>query len=74
MKRTRTKVQKTDAYKIAEMIRTTRLARNLTQGDFAEAVGVSQQKLSDWEQGKRLRSVMIAWRLADVLGKAVPEV
>jgi transcriptional regulator with XRE-family HTH domain len=48
-------------------IRRLRMRMSLTQAQFARKVGVSQQKLSDWENGKRLRSVMEAMRLARVL-------
>lgn len=53
--------------RLAENIRCLRENMNLSQGEFARAVGVRQQKVSDWERGLGLRAVVEAWRLANVL-------
>lgn len=49
---------------LAEEIRELRTRLDLTQGQFAERLGISQQTVSDWEKGKRLRQVQVALRLA----------
>lgn len=38
---------------LGEKIKTIRLARNLSQSDVAEAMGVSRQYVSRWESGER---------------------
>lgn len=53
---------------LAAKIRRTRIRMSLTQGQFARKVGVSQQKVSEWENGKRLRAVVEARQLWRVLG------
>lgn len=54
---------------IASQIRKQRLRLNLTQAQFAQKIGVRQQQVSEWEQGKRLRLLSVAFRLSRVLGK-----
>ncbi len=49
---------------LAAEIRQVRTRLSLSQGQFAERLGISQQTVSDWEKGKRLRQVHIALRLA----------
>lgn len=39
-------------YKFADDLQRWRLALGLSQAELAEAVGVTQQTVSDWEQGK----------------------
>lgn len=41
--------------KVAARIRRSRIQSGMTQGQFARKLGISQQKLSDWENGKRWR-------------------
>lgn len=53
---------------IAAKIRRLRIQAGMTQGQFSRKLGVSQQKLSDWENGKRLRAVLEAMRLVQLLG------
>ena len=48
---------------LAAEIRGLRVRLGLSQGQFARECGVSQQTVSDWEQGKRLRRIKIAARL-----------
>lgn len=52
---------------LAASIRRMRQRLKLTQTRFARELGVSQQKLSDWERGRRLRAVMEGMRLSEVL-------
>lgn len=49
---------------LAAEIRQTRVRLSLSQGQFAERLGISQQTVSDWEKGKRLRQVQVALRLS----------
>ncbi len=42
----------------------------MTQHQFARKLGIRQQKLSEWENGKRLRAVLEAISLLKILGKA----
>lgn len=53
---------------LAAQIREMRVQQNLNQGQFAQQIGVSQQTVSDWERGKRLRQVHVAMRLLRLLG------
>lgn len=50
-------------------IRKTRLDSGLSQQQFARRLGIRQQKVSEWEQGKRLRAVGDALALLKVLGR-----
>jgi DNA-binding transcriptional regulator YiaG len=52
---------------LSASIRRLRRRLKLTQSQFARQLGVSQQKLSDWERGRRLSAVAHAMRLAKVL-------
>jgi DNA-binding transcriptional regulator YiaG len=61
---------KKDYAALAEQIHKKRLRLKLTQAQFARLIGVRQQQVSEWEQGKRLRLLNVAFRLARVLGKA----
>lgn len=40
---------------------------SLSQEQLAERLGVTQQTVSDWEKGKRLRHVHVALRLGRLL-------
>lgn len=53
--------------RMGQTIRRTRQRKGMTQGQFAKMIGVTQQKLSEWERGMRLRAVMDARRLLAVL-------
>jgi len=53
---------------LAKRIRKLRIDAGMTQDRFARKLGVSQQKLSDWENGKRLRAVLEAMTVARILG------
>lgn len=52
---------------LAAEIRQVRTQLSLSQGQLAERLGVSQQTVSDWEKGKRLRQVHVALRLGRLL-------
>lgn len=58
-----------DYTSLAAEIRKQRRRLKLTQAQFAEKIGVRQQQVSEWEQGKRLRLLSVAFRLARVLGR-----
>lgn len=60
----------TNASSLAAGIRRARVRAGLTQQTFARKLGVRQQKLSEWERGKRLRGVLDAMALLKALGKA----
>jgi transcriptional regulator with XRE-family HTH domain len=55
---------------LAEQIRKKRTRLKLTQAQFARKIGVRQQQVSEWEQGKRLRLLSVAFRLSRLLGAA----
>jgi transcriptional regulator with XRE-family HTH domain len=52
---------------LAKKIRTARLRSGLPQTEFARKLRISQQKLSDWERGKRLRALVTALSVAKIL-------
>ena len=56
-------------------IRTLRfLAREMTQGDLGDKVGVTRQTIAAIEQGKYSPSLEVAFRIAHVFGKPLEEV
>lgn len=52
---------------LSAAIKRDRIQKAMTQTAYAKKVGVSQQKLSDWENGKRLRAVAEALKLVAAL-------
>lgn len=60
----------TTATSMAAQIRRTRLRSKMTQHQFARKLGIRQQKLSEWENGKRLRAVLDAMTLLKAIGKS----
>ncbi len=52
---------------VGQNVRRLRLARNLTQEQFAEISGFSQQYLSDLERGRRNPTVVSLYELASAL-------
>ena len=60
---------KSEVAALGANIRCAREKLGLSQGQFARKIGVSQQKVSEWERGLRLRQVITAWRLADVVAQ-----
>lgn len=55
---------------LAARIRRRREMMGENQQEFAARIGVSQQRLSDWEHGPRLRPLVVALRLGAVIAKA----
>ena len=53
---------------VGRNVRRLRLERGLTQEQFADASGFSQQYLSDLENGRRNPTVVTLFELADALG------
>ena len=64
------KLASTDVATLAENIRAVRRNCGMSQARFAREVGVTQQKVSEWERGVGLSQVVVAWRLADALALA----
>ena len=52
-----------------EMLIAARTGRDMTQKDFAEALGFTPQYLCDLEKGRRLGSVEFINRLCDWMGR-----
>ena len=57
--------------KFAENLRTFRTENKLSQKALADAVGVSQQCVSDWELGNADPTLTSLWRLADLFGVSI---
>ncbi|MFA7262539.1 MAG: helix-turn-helix transcriptional regulator [Caulobacter sp.] len=55
---------------VGENVKRLRLARGLTQEQFAERSGFSQQYISDLERGRRNPTVVSLFELAQALGAA----
>lgn len=53
---------------MGEKLKAARLAAGMTQGQLAEAVGVSQRDISHWETGHREPGVLIVKEIAQALG------
>lgn len=51
-----------------------RIAKNITQTQLADAVGVSQQAVSQWENGKKTPKSMYVKRIAMTLGVTSDEI
>jgi putative transcriptional regulator len=58
----------------ASRVRELRLARELTQGDVAVAMGVSRQTINSIEMGKYVPSLALAIGLARFFGLPVEEI
>lgn len=63
------KISRTQGAAFGAKLREIRRKLSYSQGRLAAEVGVSQQKLSEWERAKRLQSVAVAWRLAEFLAR-----
>ncbi len=55
----------------AKNLKALRKDRNLSQGKLAEAVGVSQQCISEWENAKIEPTLSYLWKLADFFGVSI---
>ena len=53
---------------VGRNVRRLRVARDMTQEQFAEASGFSQQYISDLERGRRNPTVVSLFELAQALG------
>ena len=58
---------------VGENVRRLRLSRGLTQEEFAERCGFSQQYISDLERGRRNPTVVSLLELAQALGSSPVE-
>ena len=63
-----------DAKRIGERIRALRLARGLSQSEFAERLSVSFQAVSGWERGVSLPDIDNVVRIAELFGITVDEI
>ena len=52
-----------------ELLRDVRIGREMSQKEFAEALGFTPQYLCDLEKGRRLGSVEFVNRLCDWMGR-----
>lgn len=52
---------------LADKIKTTRKIRNITQNEMADALGVNQTFISQLENGRRIPTLEMTERIADVL-------
>lgn len=52
---------------LADNIKTTRNIRNITQNEMADALGVNQTFISQLENGRRVPTLEMTERIADVL-------
>lgn len=57
--------------KFAENLKSLRMEHKLSQGKLAEAVGVTQQCVSEWERGKIEPTLSYLWQLADIFGVSI---
>ena len=55
-------------------LRVLRAQRNWSQGDLADALGISRQSVNALETGKHDPSLPLAFRIARVFGKRVDEI
>lgn len=62
-----------DTMKVAKRIKEARVARNMTQMNLADAMGVSYQAVSNWERGNSMPDISKLEELCRVLGFGVGE-
>lgn len=62
-----------DTMKIAKKIREARMAKNMTQMNLADALGVSYQAVSNWERGNSMPDISKLADLCTTLGLTVNE-
>lgn len=61
------------AYEIGERIKLFREDRNMSQKDFAEKIGVSNSRVSNWEQGINRPDVDLLKKICEVLNVSPSE-
>ena len=61
------------AYEIGERIKLYREDRNLSQKDFAEKIGVSNSRVSNWEQGINRPDVDLLKKICETLNVSPSE-
>ena len=61
------------AYEIGEKIKLYREDRNLSQKDFAQKIGVSNSRVSNWEQGINRPDVDFVKKICEVLNVSPSE-
>lgn len=59
--------------KVADNLRGQRAKRRMTQQEVADAIGVSQGTVNNWEAGKGGMSFENAWKLADLFECGIGE-
>ncbi len=57
--------------RFSENLKALRKDRGLSQGRLAEAVGVTQQCVSEWERAKIEPTLSYLWKLADLFGVSI---
>ena len=57
--------------KFGENLKILRKEYDLSQGKLGEAVGVSQQCVSEWEHGNTEPTLSYLWKLADLFGVSI---
>ena len=62
-----------DMIKVAQKIRTARIANNLTQMQLAEEIGVSFQAISSWERGNSMPDISKLEQLCSILNLSIDE-
>lgn len=55
-------------------VRELRAARNITQEELADQVGVVRQTIAYLERGEYMPSLLLAWKIAQVFNKKIEEV
>ena len=55
-------------------LKVARAEKDLTQEDLAKLIGVSRQSINAIESGRYVPSTVLAWKMAQVFGKAVEEI
>lgn len=61
------------AYEIGERIKLFREDRNMSQKDFAEKIGVSNSRVSNWEQGINRPDVDLLKKICEILNVSPSE-
>ena len=62
-----------DTMKIAKKIKEARIAKNMTQMNLADAMGVSYQAVSNWERGNSMPDISKLEDLCNALDLSIGE-